>query len=282
MKKINPISMTATLALGLTLWAACKKSSSSQDDAALSLSASGTTAQAAYGDVFSVVMSTSESNDLNTSVSQAAAQTGPVTTFGVTVGVSPSDTDTYPKTLTIDYGSGDTSATGVIRSGKLIVTLSGRLIDVGTTVAVTFDQYKVNGFGLAGTYSFTNYSQLGSGLSYTTAVTGGVLTYPSGATYTYSEQDTLVQTSGVGTPTFTDDAYTITGNFALASSAGNRITAEVTTPLVREFTCGNIVSGVVSFTYDSAVHGTLDYGAGTCDDQATLTVGLKTQTVTLP
>lgn len=247
----------------------------------MSLSSSGTTGQAAYGDVFNEVMSTDESSNLNTS---AAGQTGNmagIAELGKTVSLSPNDTDTYPKTLTIDYGAADTSASGVIRSGELIVVLSGRLIDAGTTVSVTFNQYKVAGVGLTGTYSFTN-NTTGDGLSYTTQVTGGSLTLPSGASYTYSEEDTLVQTAGVGTPTFADDVYTITGSYNLASSVGNSLTAKVTTPLTREFTCGNIVSGVVSFTYDSIVKGTLDYGAGTCDDEATLTVGLKSETVTLP
>jgi hypothetical protein len=286
MNKINPI-ITATLALSLTVWAACKKDNTSssataaQDDTAMSLSSSGTTGQAAYGDVFNEVMSTGESNNLNTSVVGQTGNMGATTEFGKTVSLSPDDTDTYPKTLTIDYGAGDTSAAGVVRSGELIVTLSGRLIDAGTTVSVRFNQYKVAGVGLSGTYSFTN-NTTGNGLSYTTQVTGGGLTLPSGASYTYSEQDTLVQTAGVGTSTFADDAYTITGDYNLASSVGNTLTAKVTTPLIREFTCANIVSGVVSFTYDGIVKGTLDYGAGTCDDEATLTVGLKSQTVTLP
>jgi hypothetical protein len=292
--RVHPLILLF-LAAGLLVWASCSKSNNSaagsaaSDDSASSLSTSSSISQAAYGDVYNQVMSTSESNNLNTAMptfnktaSGETVTTMGIQPLGVTVTLSPDDTSTYPKTLTIDYGAGDT-ADGIIRTGELIVTLTGRLINTGTTVSVTFNQYTVAGYGLGGTYSFTNNSTQSGGLAFTTQISGGIVSYPNnGPFYTYSEADTLVQTAGLGTATFLDDVYNVTGQYSLGSSAGNNITAEITTPLVKDFSCGNFVSGVVSFTYDSIIRGALDYGTGTCDNQATLTIGHQSETVTLP
>ena len=64
----------------------------------------------------------------------------------------------YPKTLTLDFGTGCTSADGIMRKGKLIYVFSDPLLVPGATASVTFDQYVVNGYGVLGTYTITNNS----------------------------------------------------------------------------------------------------------------------------
>ena len=262
--------------LTAVIFSACKKdndsTASNADQAtAVSISSSGSVSESLYDDAFDVVTQEGENNSVSGKVNSCA-----------TVTLSPADTTSFPKTMTIDFGTGCTSTDGITRTGKIIAVLTGRIRATGTTVSVSFDNYSVNGYTLEGTYSITNNSGNGNGLNITTQVTAGKVTYPDGTTwYSYSGTHTMAQTAGTGTLTFADDIYSITGNYTAGSSAGKNLAVTITTPLVKNAGCRNIVSGIETFTYNN-IPGTLNFGDGACDNQATLIVGVKTQTVTLP
>jgi hypothetical protein len=198
-----------------------------------------------------------------------------------TVILDNADPNTFPKTMTVDFGAGCTSANGITRKGKLIVNLSGKIRTNGTVLTINFENYYVNGYKLEGTLSITNNST-GGALSFTTQTTNGKLTYPDGTTiFTHTGTHTLSQTAGAGTITFTDDDYTLTGTGTTSSSAGNTLSTSISTALVKKASCKNIVSGLQNFTFNN-ISGTLNYGDGSCDNLATLTIGQFNQTVTLP
>ncbi len=106
----------------------------------------------------------------------------------------------YPKTLTLDFGTGCTSVDGILRKGKLVYVFTAPIVVPGATASVTFEQYVVNGFGLKGTYSITNNSSDQNGISFNTQVTNGIITYPNATNYHYSHNKTYVLTAGSGTP----------------------------------------------------------------------------------
>jgi len=276
-QKSTLIAAAGFLILGAAIFfSACKKDSDStsantDQTTATSLSSSGSTSESLYDDAFDVVTQEGENNNVSGKATSCA-----------TVTLSPADTTSFPKTMTIDFGAGCTSTNGVTRKGKIIAALSGRIRATGTSIAVTFDNYSVNGYLVEGTYSITNNSGNGNGLNITTQVTNGKVTYPDGTTwYTYSGTHNMAQTAGTGTITFADDVYSITGNYTTGSSAGKNLSVTIITPLIKNAACVNIVSGIEAFTYNN-ISGTLDFGDGTCDKQATLTVGVKTETVILP
>lgn len=69
---------------------------------------------------------------------------------------------------------------------------------------------------------------------------------------------------------------------SLKISDGNSWTAEIIQPIIRKFTCAWRVKGEITFTRNSNTKtAVLDYGDGSCDDQATVTVNGKTHTITL-
>ena len=270
MKTFGSIALAALITLS-----ACKKDykndSNGDADTSASLASSGSISQSLYDDAFDVITSEGEASSVNGRVETCA-----------TVTLSPADTTTFPKTMTIDFGSGCTSANGIVRKGKIIATLSGKLRKSGTTVSVSFSNYYVNNYHVEGTYSITTNSGNGNGLNYTTAVSGGKITYPDGNTwYSYSGTHTLAQTSGAGTATFADDVYSWTGGFSSSNSAGKSLTVSITSALIKSMSCKNIISGVQTFTYN-AISGSINYGDGACDNQATLTIGSKTTPITLP
>ena len=286
------IALTAVISLVL---GSCKKSdvsnvTASNDSKAATLSDSSTVAENVYYDVLNNAFVGYSDNASSMGVSQRGKTTTLSTgTEGIGTGhlscaaytISDTVHGHYPKTLTLDFGTGCASIDGILRTGKVIYTFSGPLFTPGTTVSVSFNQYTVKGYGIQGQYAITNNSTQ-NGVSFTTLVTNGILTCPDLTNFHYSHNKTYTQTAGASTPfDISDDVYAINGNSAFSSSDGSSLVLNVTTPLVRNFTCLNITQGIVAFVYNQGISGTIDFGDGGCDNTATLKVGNITRTVTL-
>jgi hypothetical protein len=283
------IALAAVISL-----ASCKKDvtslGSSDNNNAATLSDSSTVAENTYYDVLNNAF-VGYSDNVSV-MGTTSLHSGKTTTFG-TEGVNTvhlscatytiSDTvhGHYPKTLTLNFGTGCSSWDGIVRKGSVAYTFSGPLFSPGTTVSVSFNGYSVNGYGIQGTYAITNNSTQ-NGISFTTLVTNGIITYPDATNYHYSHNKTYTQTAGAGTPfDLSDDVYSISGNSAFSASDGSSLVLNTNTPLIRTFSCLNITQGVVAFVYNQSISGTIDFGDGTCDNSATLTVGNIHKTITL-
>ncbi len=73
---------------------------------------------------------------------------------------------------------------------------------------------------------------------------------------------------GFDTPfNWSDNVFSITGNWTTEFSNGDINTGLITTPLRRELSCPYIVSGEVTLSHNAA-EGTLNYGEGICDNEA--------------
>ncbi len=75
---------------------------------------------------------------------------------------------------------------------------------------------------------------------------------------------------GVGSGTWGDNVFEITGNWTTEFPNGDVNTGIVTTPLRRELACRFIVSGVIALSHNDLA-GTLDFGDGSCDNVAIFT-----------
>lgn len=72
---------------------------------------------------------------------------------------------------------------------------------------------------------------------------------------------------GFGTLFWSDNVFSTTGNWTTEFPNGDVNTGLVTTALRKEMSCRFIVSGVITLTHNTA-EGTLDFGDGTCDNEA--------------
>ena len=211
--------------------------------------------------------------------------TGAATTTSsacATVTISPQDLTTWPKTITIDYGStGCTGINGWVRKGKISYTLTKLPRESGAVVNVSFDNYSVNGYKLEGSYSITNNGSTDANLNITTRLVNGKITYPNGKWYTRTSTITWQQVAGSATASVLDDEFNVTGEAVIKSSANNELITSSKTPLLRKVTCGNFVSGKLNVAYNG-IAGVLDFGGGTCDKNATLSLGTRNYEVTLP
>jgi hypothetical protein len=295
------LTSISLLILSATLIMSCSKSNNSShsngtsdDSTAAGLSSSAASADNAYNDVLQVALETGFDNQIAYLVSRSQQGTvqsnslqGPAQPLGIytcaNYTLSPNDTSTFPKTVTVDFGSGCTSADGITRKGEITCVYSGKILYPGTTVSVSFTNYSVNGYGLQGTYSITNNSSIAKGISFSTRVSSGNISFPDASYYTYSGDKTLTQTAGASTPAdISDDVYSITGSNSIFNSAtGNSLQDSITTALTKAEACGYISSGVISFVFNDSVDGTLDFGSGTCDSLATVKIGPFSENIIL-
>jgi hypothetical protein len=292
--KINSLSSITALFLLLAAVSglSCKKSgsnASSGDQAAAGLIDSSAIADNSYDDVLLSAMVVGSDNGIDGSA--VTQQTNRVTTYDVkqvtaTIApcaaytVTPGQPGIFPRTVVVDFGSGCADAFGITRKGVVTYVFSGKLFTAGTTVAATFTNYSINGYGLDGTYTITNNTAQ-NGVVFSTSLQNGIFSFPNQSQYNYTESRTYTQTLGASTAGyFGDDAYSVTGGSTFSTAGGPSLVSTISTPLTKVFSCPYIGAGVISFTYNSG-SGTLDFGNGTCDNSAVLKFGSFSETITL-
>jgi hypothetical protein len=245
-----------------------------EDLTAQELTAARIQSDLVFDDVFSEVLQVTLNGTTGAASTTSAAC--------ATVTISPQDLTTWPKTITIDYGStGCTGINGWVRKGKISYTLTKLPRETGAVVNVSFDNYFVNGYKLEGSYSITNNGSADANLNITTRLVNGKITYPDGKWYTRTSTINWQQVAGSATASVLDDEFNVTGEAVIKSSANNELITSSKTPLLRKVTCGNFVSGQLNVAYNG-IAGVLDFGGGTCDKKATLSLGTRNYEVTLP
>jgi hypothetical protein len=190
---------------------------------------------------------------------------------------------TFPKTIVIDFGNGCTSADGISRKGKINITLTDYVHNPGAIGTMTFENYYTAGYKVEGTITWTNTSTQ-NGISWTRQITNGKVTEPiSGYYWTHEGPKNVTQTAGANTPTnLLDDVYSVTGNHTVTNPAGKTRTVTITEALEKKTTCHNVSKGKMKIQAQSHF-AILDYGDGTCDNIATITIdGVAPITILLP
>ena len=193
----------------------------------------------------------------------------------------------FPDTIIVDFGKGCT-VNGVTRSGRIISTFTGHYRDLGTVITHTLDNFYRNGNHITGTKTVTNNGHNSYGnLSFSISIQNASITTDNGTiswTSTRTREwikgsNTTWQTNGL--LCWLDDVYLITGSASGTNVNGKTFTVTITNPLRVELSCRWIVSGTFEVTPEGGDTRTVDYGDGTCDDQATLTWRKKVYKITL-
>lgn len=276
MKKFSIAMTTMATVFALTIGSCSKDDNNNggtETDGAVEMSTQKAISDALYDDVSMEVLQANTQGGLNgpETVQQTCA----------TISITPQDPGVWPKTVTIDYGTtGCVGLNGFTRKGKLIYTISQRLLNTGAVLEVSFDNYSVNGYKLEGQYRITNNGSA-NGLNITSVLTNGKVTNPNGVWYTKTTNTTWVQSAGQGTLNILDDEYNVTGTGTFTNMDGDVLTAASKTNLLHKVGCNNTVSGLLDFTFNRIL-GVLDFGSGTCDKNAVITVAGKDYAITLP
>jgi hypothetical protein len=201
----------------------------------------------------------------------------------ITFDTSANASATNPDTIVIDFGTGCVGNDGKTRAGKLIVSKTGPYFSTGTIITITPDGYSVNGNILSGFRRLTNAGNNEQGqpvfnvevsASVTLASNGGVVNWSANRTRTWLE--------GFNTPgVFADDVFSITGSSNGTKVNGDTWSSVITTALTFKRACRQFVSGTRTVTPSNRPERLIDYGNGTCDNTATVTINGNTYTITV-
>jgi hypothetical protein len=262
--KVLTLSVTLTFALS-----GCKKEDDDDDTSAASDNA---LADQAFTDVSSIA---DEAANGSVESFKTLSHCATVTHDSASAG--------DPDTLTIDFGSVNcTGHDGRMRRGKIVVTYTGRYRDAGSTHTITFDNYFVNDNQVLGTKTVTNEGLNTAGHTYFTIVEdGSIILADGGGTITRVSNRSREWIEGESTLVLSDDVYLITGSATGVSAQGTNVVATITDALRVELDCRWITAGKAEVTPSGRLPRIVDFGAGTCDNQATVTIGTRTFDITL-
>lgn len=171
---------------------------------------------------------------------------------------------------TLDFGDGCELPNGNIVSGIIMMSHAVAINPATREIVVTFDNFTRNGILVEGTRSVERVASNDAGNPQATATVDMQVTWPDETTYTRVGTRTREWIEGINNGTWTDNVFSITGSGTTTGRLGNTHSATITTPLRREATCAFVVSGVVELSRNDTT-GTLAYGDGSCDGEATWT-----------
>ncbi len=185
--------------------------------------------------------------------------------------------------IVVDFGTVNCLCNdGRNRRGKINISYTGRYRDSASVRTITFTDYYIDDNQLTGTKIVTNKGHNANGhLNYDISVNGSVIKANNGGTHTHIANRNREWISGESTLVVSDDVYSITGSTSGVNAAGVAYTANITTALHRAVSCSWIDSGVVEVTRTGKPTRTLDYGNGTCDHDATVTINGTSRAITL-
>lgn len=271
------LMVAATIGIFLT---SCRKTKDEPRDTDTSAASDNALAEGTYNDVHNIAdeaangtltsyMVTNNSNEEKAYLSTCATVTN--------------DTVSVPHILTIDFGTANCLCNdGRNRRGIINVSYSGHYRDSASTHTISFTNYFVNDNQVLGTKTVTNNGHNAAGhLSFSVTVNGSIIKAGGAGTISWTSNRTREWIVGEGTLAWNDDVYLITGSASATSAAGNAFTLTITSPLRKELSCHNIVSGSFALTPSGKYTRYVDFGTGACDNQATVTINGNVYNITL-
>ncbi|HSC53133.1 MAG TPA: hypothetical protein VLC98_05935 [Phnomibacter sp.] len=201
--------------------------------------------------------------------------------FSITI--TPVEPSAFPKTVTINYGTGCKGRDGRVRIGKIITVYSKPLILPGAEAVTQFDGYYVDSVKVEGKLTIQN-GTTSSELKIIRKVENGKLTKTNGAYIKWDALHTTTMVGGMNTPLNPrDDEWSITGGARGELVFGTRNltwSREITEPLHKAVACHWIDKGIVKIQHNNH-QALLDFGNGTCENKATITINGVTKEITL-
>jgi len=261
--------------LAVLSFSSCKKNSSGDMDlASVNLADDDAVTEVVFGDVFSTAdNATIILDEMGKSIDAKSSETI-MTDSCPTITITHPTGNAWPKIVTIDYGTGCSGFFDNVRSGKIVIEVTGPRLEVGSKRTITFENYYFNGIKVEGTKVLENTGyNSNQNLVISVKLTGGKLTLPDGKTIERSTDHQREWTAGLLTKNIWDDECLITGTATGKNIEGIGYNNTIMTALHWTRACRFIVSGVIKIEREGMEPVQLDYGTGECDAVAVVTRG---------
>lgn len=175
------------------------------------------------------------------------------------------DSDTYPKTITLNYGStNQQDAFGINRRGKIQISILSDKVTKGD-MKIMFDDFYLNDTRVLGELSS---SYVGSSTSddYNLVLVDPCKIANANGTMSYSGSWSIKMRSGKSTFNVFDDTYTLNEQTTGQDFGGRSYKANSTTDYTLDFSCRWIVvAGTGEVKPNDISDQKLDMGSGNCD-----------------
>jgi hypothetical protein len=267
--KTKSFLMIASLAM-LSLFS-CKKDSVVIEQSSIDLADDDAVADVIYEDVFNTADNATIILDGLTKGIEAKSEMI-ISDSCPAITVTHATDGVWPKEVTVDYGTACIGLNNNVRSGKILIEVTGPRLQTGSRRTVTFADYYFNGIKVEGTKVLENKGFNSSqDLVVSVILTGGKLTLPDGKVIERSVEHQRVWIAGLNTKNIWDDECLITGTATGKNIDGISYKNTILTALDWKRACLFIVSGVVKIERDEAQPVEIDYGTGDCDAKAVVT-----------
>ncbi len=185
--------------------------------------------------------------------------------------------DTIIRTVTFVNWVNPRNENGHVKNGVIIIKVLGGPLQETFKRIVLFQNFTIDDIKIEGKKEINKTGDY----TYSVVLTGGKITFTDGTTYTRDFTRTRTWAEGYLTPlTVWDDVFEIEGTATGTNRKGNTYTHTITTPLVIKNACRWIVEGMIELKSGDKT-AVLDYGDGTCDDLATITINGVVKDITL-
>lgn len=173
-------------------------------------------------------------------------------------------------TRTIDFGTfGCTLANANTVRGKIILTFTDDFSAAVRAIQYRFENFYHNNRLVQGASNLGKTTVNGHPMA--TLTLNWTVTTANGIVFRRVGQRLREFTSGYETLDWSDNQFAITGSWITAFPNGIVHISTINAPLVAQGDCTHITRGSMKFMRDnSSGSGLLDYGNGSCDNQATL------------
>ncbi len=294
MNLMKSMRLTAIILCLSLVFFSCKKDSKDAVDPiteaeAEEYSLESMEAEASFDDIQDISMTAAEEEGLASAAKPGTAgRPFPFLKLKLRIGtravitVTPDD-NTYPKTVTIDFGDGDNCPDGRFRKGKIILHFTAPVRQPGSVVTITLENFQVGRVKIEGTKVITNLSENGN-IKFSIEISDAKVIWPSGKGYTYEKLKYISQIEGGGTDDILDDVYAIEGNAKTTFKNGVTTTIATREALTKKVICPWISAGVLQVNVRNHEF-QLDYtypANGECDNKALLKWKNREKIVVIP
>ncbi len=190
---------------------------------------------------------------------------------------------TPPYSITLDWGTECTGPDGVKRNGKVEISVNGMMTTKDNVATMKIENYIVDGKKITGTTKITFAGpNPGNGWPRYDVVSEGKIEYADKSILSYKYDGVTLHAEGATTATITDDVWrTEIHSASGVNQDGTTWTAKSTKVMIKKGDCKWYNSGTLEITPSKGDKITIDFGDGTCDNKAMMTVGTKTTEITL-
>ena len=182
--------------------------------------------------------------------------------------------------IILDFGDSCQLNNGAIVSGIINIDF-GPVLNGTRTINYAYENYTYNGNGVEGGGEIFRQIANSNGNPQSTVNETITVSFDNTSIAATRIGLRIVEwTEGFASGTWVDNVYEITGNWDTTFTNGFQRAGEVTQALVRKLSCLYLVSGKLVVEQQNFV-GEVDWGDGTCDNLATLTINGQTYEIIL-